>query len=155
VAQSLESQGIRKLVIINSHGGNDFRQMIRELQPKTKVFISTVNWWNCVDSKDYFDEPGDHAGELETSVMMEIAPGIGLPVSEAGDGKARRFRLEGLRDGLAWSPRQWTKVTDDTGVGDPSRASLEKGKKFLDAVTGRIASYLVELSEADLDKLYE
>lgn len=155
VAQSLESQGIRKLVIINSHGGNDFRQMIRELQPKTKVFISTINWWNCVASKDYFDEPGDHAGELETSVMMEIAPGIGLPVSEAGEGKARKFRLEGLRDGLAWSPRQWTKVTDDTGVGDPSRASLEKGKKFLDAVTGRIASYLVELSEADPDKMYE
>ena len=155
VVQSLEGQGIRKLVIINSHGGNDFRQMIRELQPKTKVFISTINWWSCVDSRKYFDEPGDHAGELETSVMLEIAPGIGLPVSEAGDGKARTFRLAGLRDGLAWSPREWTKISDDTGVGDPSRASVEKGKKFLDAVTGRIAPYLVELSEADLDKMYE
>jgi creatinine amidohydrolase len=46
-------------------------------------------------------------------------------------------------------------VTDDTGVGDPSRATVEKGKKFLDAVTGRIASFLVELNEADLGRMYE
>ena len=155
IMQSLEMQGIRKLVIVNSHGGNDFRQMIRELQPKSTVFISTINWWSSVDAKGYFDEPGDHAGELETSVMMEIAPGLGLPVGEAGEGKARRFRVAGLRDGLAWAPREWTKVTDDTGVGDPSRATVEKGKKFLDAVTGRIASFLVELNEADLDRMYE
>ena len=33
VVRSLEGQGIPKLVILNGHGGNDFRQMIRELQP--------------------------------------------------------------------------------------------------------------------------
>lgn len=155
VVQSLEMQGIAKLVIINSHGGNDFRQMIRELQVKSKVFIATINWWTSVDTKKYFDEPGDHAGELETSVMLEIAPGLGLPVEEASDGRARGFRIAGLRDGLAWSPRQWTKVTDDTGVGDPSRATLDKGRRFLDAVTERISSFLVDLSEADLDQMYE
>lgn len=155
IVHSLEVQGIRKLVIINSHGGNDFKQMIRELQPKSSVFISTVNWWNCVDPTAFFDEPGDHAGELETSVMMQIAPELGLPLAEAGPGKARRFKIAGLRDGLAWAPRQWTKVTDDTGTGDPSKASLEKGQAFLTAVTGRVSQFLIDLSAADLDRMYE
>jgi creatinine amidohydrolase len=155
VVQSLDMQGIRKLVIVNSHGGNDFRQMIRELQPLTDVFVSTINWWSCVDARPFFHDPGDHAGELETSVMMEIAPDLPLPVSEAGEGKARKFRLEGLRSGVAWAPRQWTSVTDDTGAGDPSQARHEAGVRFLDAVTERIASFLVELDEADIQNLYE
>jgi creatinine amidohydrolase len=155
VVHSLEMQNIRKLVIVNSHGGNDFRQMIRELQPKSNVFISTINWWSCVDPRGYFDEPGDHAGELETSVMFEITPWLDINVSDAGQGKARKFRVEGLRDGLAWAPRAWSSVTDDTGVGDPSRATREKGQAFLEAVTVRISNFLVELSEANLERMYE
>ena len=155
IASSLAAQGIHKLVIINGHGGNDFRQMIRELQPKIDVFISTINWWSCVDAKPFFDEPGDHAGELETSVMMAIAPVAMRPVSEAGPGKARKFRIAGLREGWAWAPRKWTEVTDDTGVGNPARATREKGERFLEAVTERIGGYLVELAAADRNKLYE
>jgi creatinine amidohydrolase len=155
VVHSLEMQDIDKLVILNSHGGNDFKGMIRELQPESDVFIATINWWSCLDATQYFDEPGDHAGELETSVMMHIAPGIALPVSEAGAGKARRFRIAGLRDGVAWAPRMWTSVTDDTGVGNPALATLEKGRAYLDAVTEKISAFLVDMSHADIDKLYE
>jgi creatinine amidohydrolase len=155
IVQSLEMQGIPKLVILNSHGGNDFRQMIRELQAKSKLFIATINWWSCIDPKTYFDEPGDHAGELETSVMSEIAPGLLLPLDDAGEGKARKFRVAGLRDGLAWTPRQWTRVTDDTGSGNPARASHQKGLRFLDDVTDRIGSFMVELAAADLSDMYE
>ena len=155
VASSLEGQGIRKLVIVNGHGGNDFRQMIRELQPRVDVFISTINWWSCLDPAPYFDEPGDHAGELETSVMMAIAPVTMRPLGEAGAGKAKKFRIAGLRDGWVWAPRKWSEVTDDTGVGNPAKATREKGEKFLGAVTERIAGYLVELAAADVAKLYE
>ena len=155
IVSSLEAQGIGKLVILNSHGGNDFKQMIRELQATSRVFIATVNWWNTVDPKAFFDIPGDHAGELETSVMMEIAPELLLPLSEAGSGHARKFNVAGLRDGLAWAPRSWTQVTDDTGSGDPAAASREKGVKHLDAVTERIAAFLVDLAAADVAKIYE
>jgi creatinine amidohydrolase len=155
IARSLEVQGIRKLVILNSHGGNDFRQMIRELQPRSSVFVATINWWSCVDPASYFDEPGDHAGELETSVMMEIAPELILPLEEAGEGKERKFRVAGLRDGLAWAPRRWSHVSDDTGTGNPARATRAKGTRFLEAATDRIGSFLVELSSADLDDMYE
>jgi creatinine amidohydrolase len=155
IIRSLQVQKIRKLVILNGHGGNDFRQMIRELQPWSGVFVSTVNWWSCVDAKPFFELAGDHGGELETSLMMEIEPNIVLPLGDAGEGKAKRFRIAGLQDGVAWAPREWTRVTEDTGVGDPSRATREKGAKFRDAVCDRIAAYLVDLAKADINDLYE
>ena len=155
IVQSLDACNMRKLVIINSHGGNDFRQMIRELQPMSQVFVATINWWNSVDVKQFYDEAGDHAGELETSVMMEIAPEIILPLSDAGSGEARKFRLKGLREGLAWAPRAWTQVTDDTGSGDPSRATREKGVRHLAAVTDNISEFLTDLARASLEEMYE
>ena len=154
LAASLEAQGILKLVIVNGHGGNDFRQMIRELQPLTEVFICTLNWYQIINPRDYFTDLGDHAGELETSVMMHIAPDLVAPLSEAGDGHARRFRITGLREGWAWAPRRWTSVTDDTGVGNPAAATAEKGARFSAAVTQRVATFLAELARADLSDLY-
>ncbi|MDQ6769011.1 MAG: creatininase family protein [Gemmatimonadota bacterium] len=155
IGSAISSQGVRKLLILNGHGGNDFRQMIRELQPRIDLFICTINWWTCVNGKDYFDEPGDHAGEMETSVMMALRPGLLLPLSEAGAGKARKFRITGLRDGWAWAPRQWSKVSDDTGTGNPARSTAEKGEKFLSAVTERIGRFLVELARSDPNNMYE
>lgn len=154
LATALAGYGIGKLLILNSHGGNDFKQMIRELQPKLDLFICSINWWTCVKSADFFDEPGDHAGELETSLMMVMQPDLIRPLSEAGPGKARKFRIAGLRDGWAWAPRQWTSVTDDTGTGNPFAATKEKGEKFLSAVTERIGGFLVELAAADRQDLY-
>jgi creatinine amidohydrolase len=155
VAKALSGQGVHKLLILNGHGGNDFRQMIRELQPRVKLFICTINWWTCVKGLDYFDEPGDHAGEMETSLMMALQPDLLLPLSEAGPGKGKKFRITGLRDGWAWAPRQWTKVTADTGTGNPAASTLVKGERFLAAVTERIGSFLVELARADPDNMYE
>ena len=151
---SLEGQGVRKLVVLNGHGGNDFRQMVRELQPRTRVFLSVVSWYRIVDPATVFDDLGDHAGELETSVMMHVAPSLVRPLSEAGPGRARSFRLAALRDGWAWAPRHWTSVTDDTGVGNPSRASAEKGARYAGEVVGRLATYFAELAAADPESLY-
>jgi creatinine amidohydrolase len=155
IARSLDGQGIHKLVILNSHGGNDFKQMIRELQPAGRVFISTINWWSCIDSKPFYDIPGDHAGELETSVMLEITPDLVLPIEEAGDGHARQFKIAGLKNGVAWAPRMWTQVTEDTGSGDPSAATREKGARHLEAVTDTIAEFLVDFANADRGSMYK
>ena len=155
VASAISGQGIRKLAILNGHGGNDFKQMIRELQPQFDLFVCSINWWTCVKSSDIFDEPGDHAGEMETSLMMALEPDLPLPLKEAGPGKGRRFRIPGLRDGWAWAPRQWTKVTDDTGTGNPYAATVEKGERFLQAVTERVGEFLVDLARADLNDMYE
>jgi creatinine amidohydrolase len=155
LVHAIGSQGIKKLVVLNGHGGNDFRQMIRELQPRTDVFLCTLNWYKCVDPREYFDDLGDHAGELETSVMMSLAPQLVSSLGDAGRGRERRFRLTALREGWAWAPRQWTQISADTGVGDPRAASVEKGRRYVDAVTRRIGDFLKELSKADVRDMYE
>jgi len=155
LAASLDGQGIRKLVILNGHGGNDFKQMIRELQPRTRVFLSTINWWSCVDAMQFVSEPGDHAGEAETSAMLHLAPDLVRPLSEAGPGRARNSRLRGIREGWAWAPRQWSQVTTDTGIGEPSKSTREKGEAYVGAAVERIADYITELATLSLDDLYQ
>jgi creatinine amidohydrolase len=155
VVSALAGQGIRKLLIVNGHGGNDFRQIIRELHPLTDVFIATINWWSCVDARQFFTAQGDHAGEAETSAMLHLAPELVLPLEEAGEGHAHPWAVRGLRDGLAWAPRQWTRATDDTGVGDPRAATAEKGRRFVDAACERIAEFLAELAVADPEAMYD
>lgn len=155
LADSVHRAGIRKLVIVNGHGGNEFRGVIRELQAHLPVFICTLNWYQAADARQFFVDPGDHAGALETSAMRHLAPGIVRPDSVAGPGKARRFRLAALREGWAWAPRKWTSVTDDTGVGDPRGATAELGAAHFKAATERIGAFLTELAAADLDALYE
>jgi creatinine amidohydrolase len=155
VVSSLDGQGVHKLVIVNGHGGNDFRQIIRELQPKTRVFLAMINWWSCVDLKKYFDEMGDHAGEAETSAVMHLAPGQVRSLGEAGAGKARQSKLTGVREGWAWAPRRWTQVTDDTGIGNPAKATPEKGRAYVHDAVEKIAQFLVELAALDIRKPYE
>jgi creatinine amidohydrolase len=154
VATSLERQGIPKLVILNGHGGNDFRQMIRELKISHRLFICTVNWYTSVDTKEFFDHPGDHAGEMETSLMLHIVPELVLPLSEAGAGSARRLHIQAFREGWAWTPREWTRATDDTGAGNPKAATAEKGRLYFTAVTEKIGGFLAELATADIKDLY-
>jgi len=155
VAMSLAGQGIGKLVIFNGHGANDFRQMIRELQPQVSLFLCVVNWYKVLDLKGFFSDQGDHAGEMETSVMQHIAPELALPLSEAGSGAARKFKIPAFREGWAWAPRQWTQVTDDTGSGNPAASTPEKGKRYIEAVTAKVADFFVELAKADASKMYE
>jgi len=155
IASAIAGQGVRKLLILNGHGGNDFKQMIRELQPRLDLFICTINWWTCVKSAEYFNEPGDHAGEMETSLMMSLEPDLLRPLSEAGPGAARRFKISAFREGWAWAPRIWRQVTDDTGSGNPAASTAEKGKRYVEAVTEKVATFLVNLAKADSAKMYE
>ena len=156
ILTALYNQGIRKFVLLNGHGGNDFKQVVRDLQPEfPDMFISIVNWFKLFPNAQHFEEEGDHANEMETSVMMHYFPGLVAPLEEAGEGKAKKFKLKNLQENVAWTPRHWDKVSEDTGVGNPKKASAEKGKKFLYDVTDKIADYFVGLAGCDLDDLYE
>ena len=154
IVDVLDHQGVPKFVIVNGHGGNDFRQMVRELWPRYEMFICTLDWYKWVDA-GIFEDPGDHAGEMETSLMQVFAPDLVLPLSEAGDGQDRRFKIKALREGPAWSQRDWLQVTSDTGVGNPKPATAEKGRRCFEDLAAKAADFLVELAEADLDDLYE
>lgn len=154
LVHAIAGQGIRKLVIFNGHGGNDFRQMIRELQARTTVFLATLNWYKVGDPNRVFSDHGDHAGELETSVMMHVAPTLVRPLHEAGNGKEKRWRLAAMREGWAWAPRRWTQISADTGVGNPALATAEKGARYSNEVARHVADFLVELAAADVNDLY-
>lgn len=155
IVEVLNRQGIYKLIILNSHGGNDFKTMIRELGlAYPKMFLCQCHWFRALDQKLYFENKDDHAGEMETSIIMHLRPGLVRPLSEAGDGAAKSFRMKGIQEGWAWAERTWLKVTKDTGVGDPRKASAEKGERFFKDVTEKVAQFFREVAEADRDDLY-
>ena len=152
----LDRQGIKKLMLLNSHGGNNWKSIIRELGLDfPKMFIAVCEWYRAVDNNAYFDIPGDHAGELETSLMLHLKPELVLPKSEWGEGREKHNKIEAFRLGWAWNERPWSKITEDTGVGDPKAATAEKGKRYFDEVCQRLADLFVQLCHADTDSLYE
>jgi creatinine amidohydrolase len=156
ILSGLAMHGISRLVVFNGHGGNDFKTIIRELQPRyPDIFIVQLNWYEVVPIDRYFEEGGDHANEMETSVMMHVVPELVLPLSEAGPGKARKFKFAARKEGWVWFPRAWTRVTEDTGIGNPARASAEKGLKYLAAITDKIADFFAEMSRTNAGEAYE
>lgn len=147
IATSLYHQGFRRLLIINGHGGNGFKNMIRDLAVDLPdMLIASSEWFKVCPAREYFDNPGDHADELETSVMMHYHPEL-INLSEAGSGDFTTFASEELRRGTAWVPRNWARVSTDTGIGSPALATAEKGARFADAVTTRYAALLRDLTQ--------
>jgi len=156
IIEVLNRQGIYKLLIFNGHGGNDFKPLVRELGLKfPKMFISYSLFVNTVDKYDFFEEKGDHADEMETSLMLHLQPELVLPREKWGDGKDKKYKIKAFNEGWAWAERQWSKISEDTGVGNPHKASKEKGAVFFKAVTKKFADFMVDICEADLDDLYE
>ncbi len=156
VISVLNRQKIKKFLIINGHGGNNFKQILRELGLKfPEVFLASCDWYAAVNKKDYFENSGDHADEMETSTMLYIAPDQVLPLSNAGEGREKKIKITGINEGWAWTERKWSKVTEDTGIGNPKKASREKGEKYFNAVVEKVAQLFIEIASADLEKLYE
>ncbi|MCM1292520.1 MAG: creatininase family protein [Bacteroides sp.] len=150
IVASLYHQGMRRLLIINGHGGNSFKSMIRDLAVDyPDMLIASSEWFKVCPAKEYFDDPGDHADELETSVMMHYHPEL-IDLSEAGPGKAGGFKAETLQNGVAWIPRNWSRVSSDTGIGSPAASTAEKGKRFAEAVANRYAQLLTDICADDL-----
>jgi len=152
----LNRQGIYKLIILNSHGGNDFKTMIRELGLRfPKMFICSCNWFQSLNKALYFEKDGDHADEMETSLLQFLKPELVLALSEAGDGREKKMKIKAFSEKWVWAERKWSQISADTGVGDPRAATKEKGEKYFKAVTEKIGDLFVDLSLADINDLYE
>lgn len=156
VIQVLDRQGIKKLLILNSHGGNDFKWMLRELGLKfPDMFLCTCNWYQAVNRNAYFELPGDHADELETSILLHLKPELVMPKEEWGSGKQKKHKIKEFSEGWLWAERQWSKISEDTGTGDPSRSSKEKGERFFSDVTKKIGNVFVDLCKMNKADMYE
>ena len=155
ITASLQRSGVKKLLIFNGHGGNDFKTIIREMGQKfPDMCICSANWFQALDNSQYFDYPGDHADELETSLMLHLFPELVLPLDEAGNGQHKKFTVQGLNERWAWTERKWTEVTNDTGVGNPTHATAEKGEAFFNDLCQKMGTFIYDLAKTPGDKFY-
>lgn len=144
IVLSLRHQNINKLLIINGHGGNSFKGIVRDMAFTYPDFtIMVTDWYAIVPRTGFFEKDGEHADELETSVMLHYYPDL-VDMSVAGDGVSRHFKEESLNAKTAWLPRNWKQTTDDTGIGNPHLSTAEKGKLYAEEVTNKIAQLIKE-----------
>jgi creatinine amidohydrolase len=150
VAESLVRQGIDRLVVLNFHGGNDFRSMIRDVMFDLPIFMVQVNGYQLANYQGLLDHPGgDHADEFETSLMLHLAPEWVAPLETAGDGATTASKLPALSSTPGvWASRDWPAFTQDTGAGNPKKATAEKGREALELLVTALVPVLVELSRA-------
>ena len=149
VTQSLVRQGIDRLVILNGHGGNAFAPLVRDTMLETGATIVVVNFWQVAPqaSQAIFADPGDHAGELETSLVLHLQGEL-VEMDQAGDGRRVPFTIGKISQPGMWTPRPWSHAHPDTGCGDPRHATAEKGKAFFEAVCDAVAEMLFAFATA-------
>jgi creatinine amidohydrolase len=129
--------------------------MLRELGLRyPEIWLFQANFYQIPLPEKIFDEPDDHAGEMETSLMLYLRPELVLPLEEAGDGSSRRIRIRAVQQKWGWTEREWSKVTSDTGVGNPGKATRAKGEKYFRHVVSEIAGMMVEVSKIKRDEAY-
>jgi creatinine amidohydrolase len=155
LADALRRQGVRKLLLLNGHGGNELKPLTRELHHRTDVFLCVCDWFRvAVDQyPTLFDRPGEHADEVETSMGLAFFPDL-LKPELADDGAAKPTKFEAINRGWVSITRPWHLLSKNTGVGDPRSATAEKGRKLMDILTERIGRFLVELANAPMDETF-
>jgi creatinine amidohydrolase len=63
--------------------------------------------------------------------------------------------VKGIREKWAWAERKWSEVSEDTGIGNPKKSTAEKGERYFNDLTDKISDLFVDLSNADVNDLYE
>ncbi|MFZ5831250.1 MAG: creatininase family protein [Planctomycetota bacterium] len=157
---SLVQHGIRKIVLLNSHGGNDFKPVLRELYGRTPAQLFLCNWYTMFADvyQQIFSERDDHAGEMETSLMLAYTPELVARNDDgtlaADDGRMAPSRFAAVNQGWVSITRPFHLLTANCGAGNPHAASAEKGKRLMEVVVERLSQFLVELSDSPLDERF-
>ena len=160
IVDSLLLSGIRKVVILNSHGGNGFKPFLREMSGKTEAHLFLCDWFRSFNDVyfDIFDTSEDHAGEMETSFGLAYFPEYVVTNEEgrlsADEGAVRPMRFEALNEGWVSLSRPWHLLTTNSGSGNPHAASADKGRRMMEVLVERLGKFLVELSNAEIDEQF-
>ena len=155
LVDSLERQGIKKLVLLNGHGGNELKPLTRELHHRTQMFLCVCDWFRmAVDHvPEIFAKPGEHADEVETSLGLAFFPELVQP-ELADDGAAAPTRFEAINRGWISITRPWHLVSKNTGLGDPAAASADKGRQLMDILVERLGTFLADLAKAEVNERF-
>ncbi len=93
---SLETHGVKKCLLLNGHGGNDLKWVLRELHLSTKVHLFLCNWWKMVADQYKDDLRGRR--RPRRGARDEHDPGASGPSSWRWTGPTRgRWRARGSR----------------------------------------------------------
>ena len=152
LVDSLATHGVKKCLLLNGHGGNDLKWVLRELHQTSKVHLFLCNWYKMVADqyKDIFEDAGDHAGEMETSMILAHRPDL-VAMESADAGSMAPTRFAAVNRGWVEITRPWHLLTTNSGAGDPRPASAEKGRAITEVAVARLADFLVDVSASPAD----
>jgi creatinine amidohydrolase len=160
LVESLVASGVLKILLLNCHGGNDLKVVLREMYGKSPAKLFLCNFWMVLADvyQEIFQEADDHAGEMETSLALAYFPDLvarnpdGTLAADAGRKATTRF--EAVNRGWVSITRPWHLLTTNSGAGDPHAATAEKGRRCVEALVERLSAFLVELSAAKIDERF-
>ncbi|MFM8474442.1 MAG: creatininase family protein [Planctomycetaceae bacterium] len=158
LVDSLAGHGIQRLLILNSHGGNEFKPLLRELFGRTSVQLFLCDWFRGLTAdvrSRIFSAADDHAGEVETSLGLAFFPQFVRTNSDgtlaADEGAVRITRFDAVNHGWVSITRPWHLLTTNTGSGNPHGATADKGRQLMDIMVQRLSGFLVQLSGSTID----
>jgi len=162
VGLSVARAGVKKLAMVNSHGGNEEVMGIvaRELRVRAGMLVVKTSWTRFPPPAGLITDDerrlGIHGGDLETSLMLHFRPEL------ADMSKAENFRSSASDDEAGYKHLRPTgthayawiaKDLNPNGVvGDASIASAEKGRAIAEAEVAGMLELLSELEHHDLPK---
>jgi creatinine amidohydrolase len=165
LAESLARAGLRKLVLVTSHGGNvaAMEVVARDLRARLGMLAVTVGWHRFGYPDGAFSgeekKHGIHGGDIETSLMLAAMPDT-VRIDKAPNATpatiamAREFKWLGAYRpaGFAWM----TQDLNPTGaIGDATLARAEKGEAALAHGATSFVELLREVDRFDLGRLHE
>ena len=155
LVESLEAHGIGRCLLLNGHGGNDLKWVLRELHRSTQVHLFLCNWYKVASDvySTIFREKDDHAGEMETSMGLAHFPGL-VSLEQADAGAVQADAVRGDQPGLGRDHPPLAPADDELGAGDPRAATAEKGEALTDLVAERIGRFLQELAASPVDESF-
>lgn len=155
IVDSMERFGVKKMMLLNGHGGNELKPLTRELYHRTEMFLCVCDWYRLVwqDITEIMEAPGEHADEMESSLGLAYFPDL-MKMELADEGAAKPSRLECLNKGWISISRPFHLVTTNTGLGNPKAATAEKGKELMERVVDRLSQILIELANAPVDDTF-
>ena len=130
--------------------GEGTQPLVRDLMGEFDILIVVVDFFRLCPEvfETVFENPGDHADEFETSVMLHLYPDL-VAMQQAQSGRTNPFQIDGIRQSGVWTPRPWSATHPDTGCGDPSAATAEKGRTYCEAITETLGTLMVNLAKAE------
>ena len=170
IGESVAAAGIRKLVLFNSHGGQVSVMDIvaRDLRARLNLLVYSVSWFNLplLDAQghdlnaQFAPEEhrfGIHAGDVETSMMLALAPAHVDMAQARNFASTSQQRAEiypilgnGKSAKLGWQIQDYNPAG---AVGNAAAATAEKGRNLADAAGRSLARLLVELDQLPLSTL--